>query len=180
MEAACQVLLSPYQTWNRGRQSPGFFPHASASPGLLPEQHQTQAYHQIVKLQRFSQLTVCGNITSILMASYWQYLGSSLFARRHLLRSVEPLWHLCAVCKRKRVAKDLHWRLSLHFIRSYLKTAIWRVKLDLVRQFRRDQWSFISYNPHLRVRIPLPEIVFKLFLSEIHVGFMQLATILSP
>lgn len=57
MEAAWQVLLSPYQTWNRGRQSPGFFPHASASPGLLPEQHQTQAYHQILKLQRFSQLT---------------------------------------------------------------------------------------------------------------------------
>lgn len=34
-----------------------FPPHASASPGLLPEQHQAQAYHQTVKLQKFSQLT---------------------------------------------------------------------------------------------------------------------------
>lgn len=122
---------------------------------------------------------VCGNITSILMASYWQYLGSSLLARKHLLRSVKPLWHLCVVCKRKGVAKDLHWRLSLHFIGSYLKNAIWRVRLDLVRQFRRDQWSFISYIPNLRARIPSPEIAVNLFLSR-NVGFMQLATIFSP
>lgn len=114
----------------------------------------------------FSAGRVCGNITSILMASYWQCLASSLLACKHLLRSVKPLWHLCAVCKRKGVAKDLHWRLSLHFIRSYLKNAIWRVKLDLVRQFRRDQWSFISYSPNLRARIPLPKLLSSRFSSE--------------
>lgn len=127
----------------------------------------------------FSADRVCGNITSILMASYWQCLGPSLLACKHLLRSVKPLWHLCVVCKRKGVAKDLHWRLSLYFIRSCLKNAIWRFKLDLVWQFRRDQWSFISYRPNLRARIPLPEIAIKLFLSR-KVGFMLLATIFSP
>lgn len=122
----------------------------------------------------------CGNVTSILMASYWQYLESSLPACKRLLRSVKPLWHLCVVCRRKRVGKDLHWRLSLHFIRSYLKSAIWRVRLDLAGQFRKDQRSFISYSPNLRSRIPLPEIALELFLSRIHVDFMQLATIFSP
>jgi len=122
----------------------------------------------------------CGNITSILMASYWQYLGSSLSAHKHLLRSVKPLWHLCVVCRRKGVGKDLHWRLSLSFIRSYLKSAIWGVRLDLARRFRKDQQSFISYSPKLRGRIPLPEIALELFFSTIHVDFMQLATIFSP
>lgn len=64
----------------------------------------------------------CGNITWILMASYWKYLGWSLPDRKCLLRPVKPLWHLRGVCRGKRWVKDLHWRLSFHCIRSYLKS----------------------------------------------------------